>query len=397
MSERPKTPAPERAVAAPAPQNHGLRVGAVSGVPLYLSASWFVIAAIIVLMFGPDVGRALPRLSPGVAYLVAFAYALLLAVSVLCHEAAHAVVARRVGYAVQRIVVNLWGGHTAFSTPAPTPGRSALVSVSGPLANAGLALAGAALLPYVGPGVPHLLVLAWTISNAFVALFNLLPGLPLDGGFLVEAAIWKATGRRSAGLVAAGWGGRLVTAAGLGYLVLLPLAQGRGVDLWSVAWIAFLGAFLWAGASASIDAGRNLALLERVQLRAVLRPAVAVPADAPAAEIPQLLTAGGGAGLPVVVDGQGHPLGLVDPGALHRLDGPQAPHVPVAALLLAQPPGWLAPLAWSGKGDVGPFLAALAESPYGVVVLTDDGGRPVGALTSGDVERAASMPPAGDT
>ena len=93
----------------------------------------FVIAAIIVLTFGPNVRSAMPQLGAAGAYLVALVYAVLLAISVLCHEAAHAVVARFSGYAVARVVVNLWGGHTAFTTPAPSPGRSALVSVSGPV------------------------------------------------------------------------------------------------------------------------------------------------------------------------------------------------------------------------------------------------------------------------
>ena len=149
--------------------------------------------------------------------------------SVLCHEAAHAVVARRCGYAVERVVVNLWGGHTAFSTPAPSPGRSALVSISGPIANALLALAGWALLGTVGYDVPWLLLSAWTLSNAFVAVFNLLLGLPLDGGYLVDALVWRVTGRRSAGMIAAGWGGRIVTLGALFFFVVLPFLRGDGV------------------------------------------------------------------------------------------------------------------------------------------------------------------------
>ena len=95
--------------------NPGIRLARVGGVPVYLSPSWFVIAAIIVLTFGPNVRSAMPQLGAAGAYLVALVYAVLLAISVLCHEAAHAVVARFSGYAVARVVVNLWGGHTAFT------------------------------------------------------------------------------------------------------------------------------------------------------------------------------------------------------------------------------------------------------------------------------------------
>lgn len=368
----------------------GLRLGTVGGVPVYLSASWFVIAAIIVLMFGPDVRAAVPRLGVGGGYLVAFVYALLLAVSVLCHEAAHAVVARRCGYAVQRVVVNLWGGHTAFSAPAPTPGRSALVSVSGPIANALLAVLGYGLLGVLDPGVPRLLAWAWTFSNAFVALFNLLPGLPLDGGFLVDALVWRVTGRRSSGLIAAGWGGRLITLLGLVVFVVLPLLRGAGLSLWNVAWFAFLGAFLWAGASSAITAGMSLRVLERIRLRDVLRPVAAVALDGPAADVPARLGAVPGA-IPVLADSSGRPEGLIDPQAWQRIPADRAHLAPAAALLLRQPTGWLAPYDSDPEATVAAYLAPLVENPYGVVVLVDPAGRPVAALTSGDVERAGAV------
>jgi Zn-dependent protease len=376
---------------SPEAGNPGLRLGSIGGVPIYLSASWFVIAAIIVLTFGPDVRASVPGVGAGGAYLVALVYALLLAVSVLCHEAAHAVVARRSGYVVQRIVVNLWGGHTAFSAPAPTPGRSALVSVSGPIANALLALAGLAVLPLLPPGVPRLLGLAWTISNAFVTVFNLLPGLPLDGGFLVDALVWRITGRRSAGMVAAGWGGRLITLAGLLYFVIIPLLSG-GLSLWSVAWFAFIGAFLWSGASGAIAAGASLRVLEAVPLAAVARPVVPVPLEAPALEVPARLTASPGA-VPVLVDPGGRPRGLVDPQAWQRMPAGDERATPASALLLRQPRGWLAPYDPQPGATVAAYLAALVENPYGVVVLTDPAGHPIAAVTAADVERAGAEQP----
>lgn len=379
--------------AAPGGDNPGLRIGSVAGVPVYLSPSWFVIAAIIVLTFGPDVRASVPGLGVGAAYLVAAVYALLLAVSVLCHEAAHAVVARLCGYAVERVVVNLWGGHTAFSTPAPTPGRSALVSVSGPVANAALAGMGLAIAPMLTPGVPRLLGFAWTISNAFVALFNLLPGLPLDGGFLLDALVWRITGRRSAGMIAAGWAGRGITVVGLLYVVVRPLLDGSGVNVWGVAWFAFIGAFLWAGASGAIAAGRSLRVLEGIPLRGVLRGVLPVALDGPAAAVPAQLAAQPGA-IPVLVDGQGHPRGLIDPQAWRRMSPEQTHTAPAGAMLLAQPAGWLAPYDPRPDATVTAYLSRLVENPYGVVVLTDPAGRPVGAVTTGDVERAGATPPA---
>ena len=91
----------------------GLRLATIGGVPVYIGGSWPIIAVIIVVTFGPQIADGRPGLGAA-AYLVALAYALLLLVSVLAHEAAHAVVATRSGYRVNRVVADLWGGHTAY-------------------------------------------------------------------------------------------------------------------------------------------------------------------------------------------------------------------------------------------------------------------------------------------
>jgi hypothetical protein len=141
----------------------------------------------IVATFGPQVAARIPDLGPG-AYAVAIAYAVLLLISVLAHEAAHAVVATRAGYRVDRVVADLWGGHTAYDSSTARPGASAMVAIAGPAANALLALVAWLVLPGVPDGISLLLVGAMLYANAFVAGFNMLPGLPLDGGFLVDSS-----------------------------------------------------------------------------------------------------------------------------------------------------------------------------------------------------------------
>ena len=117
-------------------------------------------------------------------YAVAVAYAVLLLLSVLAHEAGHALVARRFGFRVDRVVADLWGGHTVYDSSTSRAGTSAVISVSGPLANLALAGIGYALMQALDPdGVVGLLLFAVTLTNAFVGVFNLLPGLPLDGGY----------------------------------------------------------------------------------------------------------------------------------------------------------------------------------------------------------------------
>ena len=86
------------------------------------------------------------------------------------------------------------------------------------------------------------LALVWT--NGFVALFNMLPGLPLDGGFLVDSLVWKVTGSREQGMIAAGWCGRAVTVAVLVWVVVVPLARGQQPSLFTIIWGGFIGAFI---------------------------------------------------------------------------------------------------------------------------------------------------------
>jgi len=96
-----------------------------------------------------------------------------------------------------------------------------------PAANALLALVGWLAAPHIDGDVTSLLVGAIWFTNAFVAGFNLLPGLPLDGGFLVDSLVWRITGKRESGLIAAGWCGRVVTVLVVMWFLGLPLLNGQ--------------------------------------------------------------------------------------------------------------------------------------------------------------------------
>lgn len=212
--------------AAEADRPAGWRVGTLRGIPIYIGGGWVVIGVVMVALFGPQIADTLPGLGLW-AYAVALGYAVLLLLSVLVHEAAHALTALACGFRVHRIAADLMGGHTAYDAARATPGRSALVALAGPVANGVLCVVGWQVLPYVRGDVTGLLLgaLAWT--NGFVALFNLLPGLPLDGGYLLDALVWKITGRRHLGLVAAGWTGRVVTILVVLWFGGLPLLRGE--------------------------------------------------------------------------------------------------------------------------------------------------------------------------
>ncbi len=378
-------PDPVRGAGEPAePQGrvsvHGLRVGHLAGVPIYLGRTWPVIVLIVVATFGPSLANARPELG-WQAYGVAVLYALLLLFSVLFHEAAHALVGRWKGYRVARIVADLWGGHTAYDTADATPGSSALVSVAGPVANGLLALVGWVITPALPGDVPQLLGAALLWTNGFVALFNLLPGLPLDGGFLVDALVWKVTGSREKGMIAAGWCGRAVTVAIVVWVVVLPLARGDQPSLFTIIWGGFIGAFLWVGATQAIKAGHARLLLGRITVGSVWRAAALVPAGATAQDVRE--TAGRQpSGAVLLVGGpDGAPVGVVDPTALAGIPAALLATTPVTAVLRPQPRGWVVE---SAPGDsITEVVTRMQDLSVGIVAIrTPDGRVPAVVLAS---------------
>lgn len=227
----------------------------ILGIPLRLRASWLIVAAAIVLIFGPQVDRIFDL---GVAaYAVALAYAGLLLVSVLAHELAHALSARAFGWPPTEIELNLWGGHTEFLAGDSTPTKSLAVSLAGPAANLVIAGIGWWLIETFTPvGVLGMLASVTVLMNFLVGVFNLLPGLPLDGGRLVESTVWAATGSRLRGALAAGWAGRVVVAGLVLAAVWLLIADGGGTNLVVVVVAAMVSFVLWQGASDTVAAAR---------------------------------------------------------------------------------------------------------------------------------------------
>lgn len=235
----------------------GVTVGRIAGTPVRLQYSWFVITAVILLLFGPQVQRIFPEIGV-LAYVVALGYAVLLLFSVLAHEAAHALTARAFGWPSTEIELNLWGGHTQFLTRSATPGKSLAVSLAGPAANLVIAGLGWATIEALEPsGVLGMLASVTVLVNFLVGVFNLLPGLPLDGGRIVESLVWRATGSQDRGMLAAGWAGRIVVVAlAGGALILVATGALRG-SLVLVVVTTMVCFFLWQGATATIRGARR--------------------------------------------------------------------------------------------------------------------------------------------
>lgn len=353
----------------------GIPLGRILGIPVVLAWSWFIIAAFVVIVFGPQVADLYPALGLG-AYGIALAYAVLLAASVLIHELAHALSARKFGWPTTRIVLNLWGGHTQFENFAASPGRSLIVALAGPAANFVLALIGWGALLLIDPsGVTNLLanILIW--ANFLVAAFNVLPGLPLDGGRIVESAVWRATGSQEKGTVAAGWTGRVIAVLLVAAVVVVPFLIGTQPSTVTVVVAVVMGGFLWLGASSAIANAQMRLRLPEVSAGRLKRPAVGVLAGTSVQQVKRLLADRPGVAI-VLTDPNGLPEAVVDRGALTAVPDSQAEATPANAVARALAPGAYVPEFAEGQ-ELVQYLARLAGSEYAV---TDRQGTVTGVL-----------------
>lgn len=356
----------------------------IAGVPILLARSWLLIAALLTYLFGPRVASVDPSVGPLGAYGVALLFAVLLLLSVLVHELAHAGSARAFAMSPTRIVLTLWGGHTSFDRDAPTPWASFAVSAAGPVSNLALA---AAL--YWGLGtitlapVAQLLLIAVALSNAFVGITNALPGLPLDGGRMLEAVLWRVRGDRDAATVAAALAGRVVAVAIPVLAAVWLLSDGSlDGDLLTLAWSALIGGLLWTSAGSELAGARVRRRAPGVSVATLVRGADVVRQDAALSTV-----LGPGPAAParpvVLVDEHGAPTGVLDPAALASVPGERRATVPVSAVSLVLSRGATVPVGTSGP-DLLERLSSMPPEPW--VVL--DGREVVGVLVGRDVVAA---------
>lgn len=357
----------------------GLRLGRLWGVPIYLAYSWFIIAAFTVATVGPLLAQQ--GMGSG-AYLAAFTYAVLLLLSVLVHELAHALTARIFGWSSEKIVLNLWGGHTQFTEFKATPWRSVLVAFAGPAANfvlAGLGWIAMAVTHPVGVGDFLLWIFTWT--NFVIAIFNVLPGLPLDGGRLVETIVWTATGNREKGTIAAGWTGRILVILIVLYFIVRPYLLGEGLDFKFAVITLLVAGFLWMGASEAIKVARMRGRLPEIRAAQLAEPAQGVPENL---SVAQLFSAARPGTAFIVIAPDGSPQSVVDPSAVAAVPADLLPTTPVTAVSVPLAAGAYVPDHAEGK-ELIDYLSALDGNQYAVV---DAHGRVTGLLRQSTIVAA---------
>jgi Zn-dependent protease len=352
-------------------------MGRPFGIPVYVTPTWFIIAIVITVMFEPTALRVVNR---PFSYGVAFAYAVLLYGSVLVHELSHSVVARMFGLPVRAITLHLLGGVSEIEKEPDTPGRELLIAAAGPLLSLGLAGGGYAMARWAPlPSVGHLLAEALAAANLIVGVFNLLPGLPLDGGRIVRALVWRLSGRQRVATVAAGWTGRAVAVAVLG--VSAAISATGGGDRWlSVFWGALVASFIWIGAGESIRYARLRDRIPQLNARALARRAVRVPIDVPLAEAIRRAR-DAQAGAIVVVGRDDAPVGIVSEHAVGTVPEHRRPWVDASSLTRSLSPGLILPADIAGED----LIAALRRAPATEYLLVEPSGEMYGVLAAEDV------------
>ncbi|MCP9946397.1 site-2 protease family protein [Streptomyces somaliensis] len=369
----------------------GLLMGRILGVPVYVAPSWFLVAALITWVFGGQLDRVLPDLG-GARYLVSLFFAVAFYASVLVHELAHTVAALRYGLPVRRIQLQFFGGVSEIEKESESPGREFVLAFVGPLLSLLLSGAFYAGLHAVEPGtVPGVLLAGLTVSNLLVAAFNLLPGLPLDGGRMLRAVVWKITGNPMSGTVAAAWAGRALAVTVLLGLPLLTrtgvlggAADPSGMDTVMDALLAaILAAIIWTGAGNSLRMARLRERLPALQARTLTRRAVPVPPETPLSEALRRANEAGARAL-VVVDGQGEPTALVRETAIAGVPRHRRPWVAVGGLAQDLTDGMRIPADLTGEA----LLERLRETPATEYLVVEETGEVYGVLSTADVERA---------
>lgn len=225
-------------------KQRGVRLGRILGVEIVLDPSWFILAGLIAWLLTQGFATGTPSFAGSGALILGMMGAVLFFSSVLAHELAHAVVAQRKGIPVHRITLFLLGGAAQITREPDRAGDEAKIALAGPALSVVLgaallglgyladqlgAMAGAALFGTIGA------------INLLLAVFNMLPGFPMDGGRVLRSAIWARTKDLAKATRIAAVTGRVIGVAMLGAGVSLAVIGGRPLN---GIWLVMVGFFL---------------------------------------------------------------------------------------------------------------------------------------------------------
>ncbi len=315
---------------------------------------------------------------------LAVVFALLLYVSILFHELAHAWAATAVGNPVHGITLFVMGGLTSYERRRPSAWREAVIAASGPATSVlvGLGCLALSRSPVVTDYRAYALLVLLGRANIILGIFNALPGLPLDGGAVLKSVLWGITRDERRSTRIAAWSGRVVAVLVLAVLVVLPLMKGAAPDVANLAIAVILSGFMYTQASAVPRRENVVERVDSVSVAALARRAVLVPAELPLSEGLRRQVEEGASAL-VVVDADGRPLAAAVDEAVAAVPLARRPWVSVASVSARIDPPAVLPAGLRG-GDV---IEALQAHPAPQYLVVGEQGELVGVLVTRDVER----------
>ncbi len=273
-----------RQSAVPLQESFGIRIGRLFGIDLHIRPAWLLVLGFLVFAFARRIEtmEAYSMLNDAAVWIVALAAALGLYAAVLVHEFGHALAARTFGIRTERISIHFLGAATYTARESESPREEFWIALAGPLASLatagvlGIAAAVFFLSPVEGsPWIGDFLAIGCTM-NAFLFVVNLAPGLPLDGGRILRAVIWGATGDFLRATRTAAVTGRLLGYAAIG-LGVLALFTANPID---ALFAGMLGYFLIRMAKGAEVQAEVQAAFAHLAVQDMMRPVLAViPAD----------------------------------------------------------------------------------------------------------------------
>lgn len=358
------------------------RVGTIAGSEVLVSSSWFLVAGLIAVVMAPQVEEAQPGLGPW-KYVAGLAFAVLLYLSVLLHEASHAVMARRYGFPVTSITLHFLGGMTAIEGEARRPREEFMIAVVGPLTSIAVGAVAAGLWFVTPDGLLQLAVGGLAGANLLVGVLNLVPGLPLDGGRLLKSAVWKATGNVHRATIVAGWGGRLTAVAALCWPLLQEPLLGVRADVLDFVLAFVVALFLWTGSTAAMASARMRRRLPHLVARDLARRTLTVPDDLPLGEAIRRAREAEADSI-VTVTSTGRAIGVVNEASLLATPEERRPWVAVSTVARTLEDGLSLPVSITGEE----LILAVSRKPAQEYLLVEEDGTIYGVLTTADVDRA---------
>ncbi|MDN5894464.1 MAG: site-2 protease family protein [Nocardioides sp.] len=358
------------------------RIGQIAGVDVLVTSSWFLIAALIAVVMAPRVESVAPGLGAW-KYVAGFAFAVILYLSVLLHEASHAVVAQRYGYPVTSITLHFLGGATMIEGESRRAREEFWIAVVGPLTSIAVGLAAIPLLKVTPEGLLHLAVEGLLIANLIVGIMNLVPGLPLDGGRVLKALVWGVTKNMHRGTMAAAWGGRITAFAVLLWPLFMESVLGVQPRIMDYALVFIIGLFLWTGATAAMQSARLRSRIPSIVARDLARRTLTVPDDLPLAEAVRRAQESDAGGI-VTVSTSGQPVGIVNESALMATPEERRPWIAVSTVARSVEDGLSLPASIVGED----LIKSITRMPAQEYLLIEEDGSIYGVLATADVDQA---------